>query len=338
MTVTSSTQPRRLRHSKRRLAACAVAAIGLSVALAGCGSEQSSILDEYDGAQGFDAVSISGDQGKEPKVDWKSSIDADKISTKTLVEGDGAKIEQGDNVYVDLWIGNGFSQRAGFSSFGDSPQQMTAGDDLGEVFGPIVNGQSVGSRVAVIVDAEDALASQLGPEYGIGDGDSALVIGDVVGTLLNEPDGKPVKPAGWAPKVVEKGKADARTPSALNFAGTPKPTKDLQKTTLIQGTGAPIKEGQSVTVNYLGQVYGGKEPFDSSYTNGQPYTFPYSSEPGAQGGPVKGWIEGLKGVKVGSRIILAVPPTLGYGDQGNPQGGIKPTDTMYFVVDVLGTV
>jgi peptidylprolyl isomerase len=77
-------------------------------------------------------------------------------------------------------------------------------------------------------------------------------------------------------------------------------------------------------------VYGGKKPFDESYSKGQPTSFPIGV-----GQVVPGWDKTLVGTKVGSRVLLAIPPKDGYGESGNPQAGIKGTDTLYFVVDVL---
>ena len=83
-------------------------------------------------------------------------------------------------------------------------------------------------------------------------------------------------------------------------------------------------------VDYLGQVYDGDKPFDESYTKD-----PFSTGIGI-GAVVKGWDDGLVGQTVGSRVILAIPPNLGYGEAGNPDAGIAGTDTLYFVVDILG--
>lgn len=319
------------RRRLRRIAAVAVSAT-LALTLAACGSDDSSILDEYSGAKGFDAVSISGDPGKEPQVEWKEGLHADKLQTETLVEGDGKEVKDGEKVYLQLWIGNGFSKSVGYTTYGEEVQPVTAGPELGDVIGPLVNGQKVGSRVAVIADPKSALEGQIGPQFGVGDGDSALIIGDVVGTLLDGPDGAKAQPAPWAPKVVEKTVKKVKQPASLDFAGTPAPTKALQKTFLIRGSGAPVKDGQTITVNYLGQVYQGKEPFDGSYSKGEPFSF----KMGKDATVVDGWKQGLKGVPVGSRIILAVPPKLGYGKDGKPDANIKGTDTMYFLVDVLG--
>jgi peptidylprolyl isomerase len=150
----------------------------------------------------------------------------------------------------------------------------------------------------------------------------------VVGTLPDQPSGSKATPASWAPTVVETDGA----PSALDFAGTPKPGKDLRRTYLIRGKGPRTEKGQHLYVNYLGQVFGGDQPFDLSYGRS-----PFDFDLGA-GNVVAGWDQGLVGVPVGSRVVLAIPPSLGYGDAGQPDVGITSTDTMYFVVDVLAAV
>ena len=123
----------------------------------------------------------------------------------------------------------------------------------------------------------------------------------------------------------------SRTPTGLDFTGTPKPSGKFQITTLIEGTGDPLAKGQTAYVNYLGQVYNGAKPFDESYTTGQPFSFAVGG-----GQVIKGWDQGLQGVTVGSRVIVQIPPSWGYGAQGQSGAGIKGTDTLYFVVDVLG--
>ena len=115
-----------------------------------------------------------------------------------------------------------------------------------------------------------------------------------------------------------------------DFAKTPEPGKQLQSATLIEGDGPTVEKGQTIAVKYLGQVYDGKKPFDENYSTGQPTSFPIGV-----GGVVPGWDKTLVGAKVGSRVIMALPPAEGYGEAGNPQAGIKGTDTLYFVVDVL---
>ena len=99
---------------------------------------------------------------------------------------------------------------------------------------------------------------------------------------------------------------------------------------LKTGTGAAVKKGQTIIVRYLGQVYGGKKPFDENFS-GDLASFPIGV-----GSVVKGWDKTLVGQKVGSQVVVAIPPKDGYGKKGQPTAGIKGTDTLYFVVDILG--
>ena len=78
-------------------------------------------------------------------------------------------------------------------------------------------------------------------------------------------------------------------------------------------------------VIYLGSTYDAKTPFDESFS-GEPLTSPLS-------GLIQGWTIGLTGVKVGSRVLLQIPPAYGYGPQGS--GAIPGNATLWFVIDVL---
>jgi peptidylprolyl isomerase len=125
------------------------------------------------------------------------------------------------------------------------------------------------------------------------------------------------------PGIIEKG----GKVTGLDFRGLPKPDPqgDLERTVVTEGDGDTVTTDMTVKVNYLGSVYRGKKPFDESYSK-QPVEFPLSNV-------VPGWTYGLEGVKVGSRVLLSIPPELGYGDQA--QSGIPANSTPYFVVDVI---
>jgi peptidylprolyl isomerase len=101
--------------------------------------------------------------------------------------------------------------------------------------------------------------------------------------------------------------------------------KKLTPTVLIAGKGAATQNGQELTVNYVGVSYKTGQEFDSSWKANKAFTFTLG-----QGGVIKGWDQGLVGVKVGSRVQLDIPSDLAYGDNGNPGGPLR------FVVDVLG--
>ncbi len=103
-------------------------------------------------------------------------------------------------------------------------------------------------------------------------------------------------------------------------------TKDL-----IVGTGAEAKSGSQLTVNYVGVLYKGGKEFDSSWKTGKPFG-PFAI---GQGQVIKGWDQGLVGMKVGGRRELIIPSSLGYGASGSPPT-IPPNAALVFVVDLLG--
>ncbi len=94
------------------------------------------------------------------------------------------------------------------------------------------------------------------------------------------------------------------------------------------GEGAEAISGQNVLVNYRGTLENGKE-FDSSYSRNQPFSFPLGA-----GRVIKGWDEGVAGMKVGGKRKLVIPPDLAYGERG-AGGVIPPNATLTFEVELL---
>ena len=100
----------------------------------------------------------------------------------------------------------------------------------------------------------------------------------------------------------------------------------------VVGTGAEAKAGQEVSVHYTGWLfYGGErgKKFDSSKDRGEPFEFPLGA-----GHVIKGWDEGVAGMKVGGTRVLTIPPQLGYGARG-AGGVIPPNVTLIFEVELL---
>src|SRR6184192_3699804 len=102
----------------------------------------------------------------------------------------------------------------------------------------------------------------------------------------------------------------------------------LQYVDLTIGIGATAEAGQTVTVHYTGWLENGNK-FDSSVDRGQPFSFPLGA-----GRVIKGWDEGVAGMKVGGKRTLVIPPELGYGARGAP-GAIPPNATLKFEVELL---
>jgi peptidylprolyl isomerase len=109
------------------------------------------------------------------------------------------------------------------------------------------------------------------------------------------------------------------------------PSDELQREVLEQGAGATVETGDLIAVNYLGQVWGAAEPFDSAYDRGEPSVYVLGTSP-----LISGWETGLVGLAEGGRAVLTIPPALGYGEAGNPDINVTGTDTLVFVVDVVG--
>ncbi|WP_104106464.1 FKBP-type peptidyl-prolyl cis-trans isomerase [Nocardioides sp. 616] len=293
------------------------------LSLVACGDDSG---DDSAGS-GIESVDIKATAGKAPEVTWDGKLDPSKVETEVLVEGDGDETVSGDNVLTHIWMGNGFTQAEAYNSYsGTAPQILNLSDDLGKGLQAGLEGQKIGSVVAVAAPAKDAFGEEGNPQLGIGNGDSVLFVLELVDTVATDPQGEEKTPAKWTPEVLEE---DGKV-TGFDFAETPKPNGKLWVTKLIKGDGPVVKKGQTIYVNYLGQVYDGKAPFDESYSAGMPASFPIGV-----GQVVPGWDKALVGQTVGSRVVVAVPPALGYGKKGQPDAGIKGTDTLFFVVDIL---
>ena len=103
----------------------------------------------------------------------------------------------------------------------------------------------------------------------------------------------------------------------------------LQYIDQVVGTGETAKAGQTVSVHYTGWLENGKK-FDSSVDRGQAFSFPLGA-----GRVIKGWDEGVQGMKVGGKRKLIIPSNLGYGPRG-AGGVIPPNATLIFEVELLG--
>ena len=105
-------------------------------------------------------------------------------------------------------------------------------------------------------------------------------------------------------------------------------TSGLSITELKVGDGVEASAGQTVAVHYRGTLEDGTQ-FDASYDRGTPFTFPLGA-----GRVIKGWDEGVQGMKVGGKRKLVIPPDLAYGSRG-AGGVIPPNATLVFEVELL---
>lgn len=316
----------------RRFSPSAVALISalLLPALAACGGGANDDADPAGGG-GLSAVSFTGKVGDSLKATWHAKLAKPKSTTvTTLVKGTGAKVASGDAVSTYLWLADGTTKKVAYSDYSNGAAESLQNDgQLGDVFDKIFSGATYGSRVVAVTNAKELLGSaSAGTQLGIGANDSVVVVADLVKKAATSPTPSDAKvhdvPASEMPKVVvKKGK-----PTGLTWTGIDKPalTTPVRRVILKRGSGATVKASDTVTVNYLGETYQAKKPFGESYTT---KTFTQSLS-----GLIQGWRIGLAGVKVGSRVLLEIPPAYGYGAQGSGSA-IPGNATLWFVIDVV---
>ncbi len=95
------------------------------------------------------------------------------------------------------------------------------------------------------------------------------------------------------------------------------------------GTGAQLKAGDNVIVNYTGMLTNGQK-FDSSLDRGEPFSFPLGA-----GRVIKGWDEGVQKLRIGDHATLIIPAAIGYGERG-AGADIPPGATLIFIIEVIG--
>lgn len=336
-----------LRHRSFHRVAAAACAVLLVPALASCGdgsddeasddtsASSSPDAEESDAAPAtgeVEGISFEGEVGEALTATWSAAIEKPESTTvTTVVTGDGEEVADGDTVSTYLWVGNGTSQEAVFSDYDNgAPEAIPFDDALEEPFRSLLEGQTYGSRVVAVTDAETVLGGAVeGNQLGLTADDAVVVVADIVEKQEESPtptdDGVQDADPSTQPTVVEEG----GKPTGLDFTGIDEPALDapVQRVVLTEGDGAEVKESDTLKVDYLGSVYDADAPFDESYSRGEPLESPLS-------GLIQGWSIGLTGVKVGSRVLLQIPPAFGYGAQGSGSG-IPGNATLWFVIDVL---
>ncbi|MGH1563130.1 FKBP-type peptidyl-prolyl cis-trans isomerase [Mumia sp. DW29H23] len=300
----------------RRLAAVIIAPLLVLTAACGGGGD-----DDSD-AGDLDSVKVTGKVGEAPKVEDAKGVEVDKVTTRVITEGDGAKVADGDDVvmkYVIIQAKDGEELGNTFETDASGATPMSADQD--QIISPAVIGKPFGTRVLIGVTGKD-LGAQEGTDQAK---ETMLVVADVI--------------SKWeAPKAT--GTIDDVT---VTGAWGKKPTVKLDKKPLVVAKteskvvipakdkkAATVKADDTVTVRYIGVNGRDGATFDSSYDRGDTVDFQLT-----QGQMIPGFITGLVGQKIGSRVLVTIPYADGYGSAGNPQGGINGGDTLVFVVDLV---
>ncbi len=314
----------------RRLTAALLAApLAATAVLAGCSSSPSSAQ-----AGSNESVLVKGTEGKPPTVHIPAAKADTALVTKTLVHGKGTKLAPGDSYLAnfDVFVWRGKTNKLLFSSFSSTPEVLPVTMGLTGLQ-KALTGERVGSRVLAVLPPKYGYGPQGNSQIGVKPGDTLVWVVDLLHAFPPNASasGKHLSVGGGKLPTVSVGAGGA---PEISVPKTAPPSKLVVKT-LIKGSGAPVKAKQAIVVRYVGSIWRNGKVFNSNWPSTAQPTIPPNVF--TLGQLIPAWNTGLVGVPVGSRVMLVVPPSQGYGSKGNPQAGIKGTDTLVFVLDILST-
>ena len=279
----------------------------------------------YEAGAGAALISVTGEFGTQPEVSFPAPISGNGVETLVVSEGDGGQIVGGQRVALHFAAYNaGTGEEFQASDFAGQDyifQDLIAGGTPD--FCKALTGVQVGSRVAVLLDAQSAHNSVGIESLGIAPEDGVIFVFDILDAYLPRAVGETRSPDSGMPTVIlaPAGQPGIQIPTA------DAPT-EFRRTVLIEGAGEEVAIDDRVVVHYTGWTWEG-EQFDSSWDRQSPAVFTVSNS-----SLIEGFVQALDGVKVGSQVIAVIPPELGYGDSN--QGSIPAGSTLIFVVDILG--
>lgn len=313
----------------RRIVAAGLAALAACAVVAGCGSSSPSTPNG--------AVTVDGSFGKSPKV----TIPAEKASTNlvfsTAIKGSGAELKAADSPLADvaLYKWSGSKHTLLYSTFPTGPQIIPAQLGLPGLTTALKNAH-LGSRILAVLPPKYGYGTSGQSQLGVKGTDTLVWVIDLMQQYSGKQSatGSPVSNGGGALPTVT-AKTAGQAPS-ITIPKTSPPT-GLSVTTLIKGSGPKLTKGETVVAQYVGANWRTGSVFASSWpSTQQPEGAPFGFQLG--GSVLPGWTQGLTGIPIGSRVMLVIPPSLGYGPSGgNASAGIQKNDTLVFVVDVLGS-
>ena len=283
--------------------------------LAGCGSESSS--------SELDRIAVRG--GDNPKLTVGKDFTTGSTETRVVTKGKGDKLADGDVAKVNYVAVNGRTGKQFDNSFtSKSPITLTLDETAMPGFLKGLTGQRVGSRVLVAIPPKDGF-DQPPAQLGIKADDTMVFLFDIVAKVPEKAEGKATKLPATVPSIIEKdGYPDGFKPTKK----TPGKISEAKAHVVIEGDGAEVKAGQSITAQYVGQIYPDGDVFDSSWRKGAPASFSLDQV-------IACWKDQIPGQKVGSRIVLVCPADTAYGDTPQEGGPIKPGDSLVFAIDLL---
>ncbi len=307
----------------RPLAAVSVVALSAFL-LAGCaGAADESGADATSAAAASDlcsaaspsgdavhGVTVTGEVGATPAVEFSTPLEVDGAQRTVAVEGEGEQLAEGDYVSYAVGVYDGSTgealEESGFDGVALPAMSVTVGSGIDTYFGCA----SEGSRI-VVTDGDS--------ESG-----SYVYVLDVLDVIPADQWCVAGEPGDAFPTVTfaEDGTPTISIPAAEAPA-------DVEVQVVEEGDGDVVQSGDDVTVDYTGVKWSDGTVFDSSYENGEPVTF-------ATTGVVVGFQRALEGQKVGSKVLVSMPPACGYGEEGAGTSELAG-QTLVFALEIIDT-
>lgn len=261
----------------------------------------------------FSMVTVTGKPGAEPNVSLQEPLEFTGYHSKVLKEGDGESVREGSMIVTRSAIFDATSGDLLASRWQDRSVSVFK-----------IDAATIGNQAVTFFTS-----AKVGTRYimaGETSGQKVLEVGDVVALALPRATGKE-KPVPETLPSFTLGKDGNPT---LDEKPAGEPPAKLLTAVSIQGEGREAKKGDVLVMHYRGWAWDTGEEFDSSWNRGAPFNFPLG-----EGKVIKGWDTALEGVKAGTQMVMAIPPDLAYGKQGQHQLAGK---TLLFVADVLAVI
>jgi peptidylprolyl isomerase len=315
----------------RRLPTMAAALLILLV-----GSSALSACGDCDGSSAsqdpLSSVTVTGGDTKTaPSVTVKPTpLSVKETATKVVRTGSGPQLRGDEIVSINFVLLNGKDGSQIESTYGKSGTGGLNLADQGLLPGlrKGLTKQRIGSQVLVGIPPKDGFGTTGNPQLKVGGSDTLVFVIDLVNAThpLASAQGTAVPPVKGLPTVaMVEGK-----PAAITVPKPAAPKKTVSQL-LVQGSGPQVKAGNTIRVSYTGALWKNGKVSDSTANHPEKY---FETAIG-QKQVIPAWDNKLVGQKVGSRLLLVVPPADGYGAAGQPSAGITGSDTLVFVIDIL---
>ncbi|WP_406380290.1 FKBP-type peptidyl-prolyl cis-trans isomerase [Streptomyces sp. NBC_01618] len=313
----------------RRLAGLLV--VPLLLVTAACGNEKGSASESVSPSaaskDGFPAITAGAKFGEKPTLAKGTGNPPKELKTRVVSEGDGATLKNGDAIQVN-YLGQAWDSDKPFDNSFDRKQPF----DLTLGAGMVIQGwdkglvgKKVGSRVELVIPPELGYGAQ-----GQGDIKPNATLVFVVDVLKATQIPASAKGTEVAQDNIDLPKVGTNTDGKAPKVTIPTksdPPKKLVSNYILESKGDVVKDTDSVVVNYVALLWKDGKTFDSTYSTGKTQTFPLAQV------TLKGLKNGLVGKKIGSRVLLVIPPDQGFGDKA--QQTIPAKSTLVFAVDIL---